>query len=400
MKVEYQSQAKEKLKLDVKELHAELSNLEKAFQTVEVEMGDLPRRIESAQFSLNSHHTLSTKEDEVLQKEVQSLREGLNMLNSIHSEIMKYVQGNKETNLSQCKVEITNLESRLKSRKTELDSVLSKIDLISKQQSDIQLTLRNIADNLTLRQFRNDQIENEAQIRDLKNQIESLNKASVRIESEYQMLQEQKDELERERSHIVGKLQVLEDNIQLDKKKLSTDYKNVEKNFETAKYELIAKQLAISDLEEYCLKLEEFEVINSRAIMKFHEKKMEEVNKTIRDIWLKTYKGVDIDTIMIRADPDTSARRSFNYRVVMVKAEHEMDMRGRCSAGQKVLASIIIRLALAESFCLQCGILALDEPTTNLDVGNIAGLAQALAELVSLPYIVLSNLDLFKEISS
>jgi DNA repair protein RAD50 len=61
--------------------------------------------------------------------------------------------------------------------------------------------------------------------------------------------------------------------------------------------------------------------------MKFHEKKMEEVNKTIRDIWLKTYKGVDIDTIMIRSDPDTSARRSFNYRVVMVKAEHEMDSK-------------------------------------------------------------------------
>jgi DNA repair exonuclease SbcCD ATPase subunit len=33
----------------------------------------------------------------------------------------------------------------------------------------------------------------------------------------------------------------------------------------------------------------------------------------------------------------------------------ELDMRGRCSAGQKVLASLLIRLALAETFCLQCG---------------------------------------------
>jgi DNA repair protein RAD50 len=48
----------------------------------------------------------------------------------------------------------------------------------------------------------------------------------------------------------------------------------------------------------------------------------------------------------------------------------ELDMRGRCSAGQKVLASLIIRLALAENFCLNCGILALDEPTTNLDAAN------------------------------
>ncbi len=54
------------------------------------------------------------------------------------------------------------------------------------------------------------------------------------------------------------------------------------------------------------------------------------------------------------------------YRVVMYSGGAELDMRGRCSAGQKVLACLIIRLALAETFCLNCGILALDEPTTNL----------------------------------
>lgn len=66
----------------------------------------------------------------------------------------------------------------------------------------------------------------------------------------------------------------------------------------------------------------------------------------------------------------------------MVKDGTEMDMRGRCSAGQKVLASIIIRLALSESFSTNCGILALDEPTTNLDKENIRALSSALAECV------------------
>ena len=66
----------------------------------------------------------------------------------------------------------------------------------------------------------------------------------------------------------------------------------------------------------------------------------------------------------------------------MVKGGMALDMRGRCSAGQKVLASIIIRLALAETFCLNCGLLALDEPTTNLDSENIAGLAEALADIL------------------
>ena len=64
----------------------------------------------------------------------------------------------------------------------------------------------------------------------------------------------------------------------------------------------------------------------------------------------------------------------------MVKGGSSLDMRGRCSAGQKVLAS---RLALAETFCLNCGLLAQDEMSpTNLDSDNIAGLAEALADIL------------------
>lgn len=70
-------------------------------------------------------------------------------------------------------------------------------------------------------------------------------------------------------------------------------------------------------------------------------------------------------------------------QVVMTKDQVEMDMRGRCSAGQKMLASIIIRLALADSFGQNCGILALDEPTNALDTENIDALAESLVEYVS-----------------
>lgn len=115
--------------------------------------------------------------------------------------------------------------------------------------------------------------------------------------------------------------------------------------------------------------------------------KMEEINKIIRDLWRSTYRGQDIEYIEIRSDADENVsasdkRRNYNYRVVMLKGDTALDMRGRCSAGQKVLASLIIRLALAETFCLNCGILALDEPTTNLDRENIESLAHALVEII------------------
>lgn len=81
----------------------------------------------------------------------------------------------------------------------------------------------------------------------------------------------------------------------------------------------------------------------------------------------------------------------------MTKDNVEMDMRGRCSAGQKMLASIIIRLALADSFGQNCGILALDEPTNALDTENIDALAASLVEYVWLEvsafmHILINNL--------
>lgn len=49
----------------------------------------------------------------------------------------------------------------------------------------------------------------------------------------------------------------------------------------------------------------------------------------------------DIEYVEIRSDVDDNSsagvrRRVYNYRVVMVKGDTALDMRGRCSAGQKV----------------------------------------------------------------
>ena len=119
--------------------------------------------------------------------------------------------------------------------------------------------------------------------------------------------------------------------------------------------------------------------------MRFHETKMADINKSITELWNKTYKGSDIDGIAIKTEDEgqtADGRRKQSYRVVMRKGDTTLDMRGRCSAGQKVLASLVIRLALAETFCINCGILALDEPTTNLDRPNIESLAQAINEII------------------
>ena len=75
------------------------------------------------------------------------------------------------------------------------------------------------------------------------------------------------------------------------------------------------------------------------AIMKYHKEKMKVVNKIIRELWKNTYRGNDIDYIKKTEDSEVAGagadmKKDHNYRVVMVKNETGMDMRGRCSAGQ------------------------------------------------------------------
>ena len=154
------------------------------------------------------------------------------------------------------------------------------------------------------------------------------------------------------------------------------DYKDAPQRYKEAHIKVEATKAAVEDLGRYGGALD-------KAIMKYHSLKMDEINTIIEELWRKTYRGTDVDTIMIKAENEQArTNRSYNYRVVMVKRGAEMDMRGRCSAGQKVLASIIIRLALAECFSSSCGLIALDEPTTNLDRDNIESLAQSLKEII------------------
>ena len=101
--------------------------------------------------------------------------------------------------------------------------------------------------------------------------------------------------------------------------------------------------------------------------MRFHSIKMEEINKIIRELWQQTYRVQDIDYISIHSDSEDAGTRSYSYRVIwcscssklgvvfvvllfcinnivmlfliqvlMQTGDAELEMRGRCSAGQKV----------------------------------------------------------------
>jgi DNA repair exonuclease SbcCD ATPase subunit len=74
-----------------------------------------------------------------------------------------------------------------------------------------------------------------------------------------------------------------------------------------------------------------------RALMRYHQLKVDEINRYIRELWSRMYKGNDIEEIMLVSGEESGgkAQRSYNYRVVMKKGSTLLDMRGRCSAGQR-----------------------------------------------------------------
>ena len=70
--------------------------------------------------------------------------------------------------------------------------------------------------------------------------------------------------------------------------------------------------MAVADLESY------FKALDG-ALMNFHNIKIREVNKTVKELWQSIYRGEDIDTIEIISGEEgdnsgVNAKRSYNYR--------------------------------------------------------------------------------------
>ena len=134
---------------------------------------------------------------------------------------------------------------------------------------------------------------------------------------------------------------------------------------------------AIEDLSKFWKILDD-------SIIAFHQQKMEQINQILQELWVKVYQGNDIESIKIKSQPVSGGekKKSYDYSVVMTVDQIEIDMRDHCSAGQKVLASILIRIALADVFAGNCPVLALDEPTTNLDADKVENIGVMLKSLL------------------
>ncbi|KAJ2982111.1 hypothetical protein NUW58_g6513 [Xylaria curta] len=322
--------------------------------------------------------------DDILQrgrdkeKKVADERDGLagsmSELKMIDGDIQDYLSRGGPSNLKANEQAIQTLETAIKRIDDDMNALVARSNKMKEEMASSDGQRRNIMENLTYRKAARD-------VDTLKQAVAELE--SRRAHEDYERLMAEAKSFESqhsiklaERGAVVGASKSKDDELALLLQEWETQYQFAAQNYRETHIKVETTKAAIEDLGRYSMAL-------NNAIMQYHAMKMEEVNRISGELWQSTYQGTDIDTILIRSDSEaTGGRSSYNYRVCMVKQDTEMDMRGRCSAGQKVLASIIIRLALAESFGIGCGLIALDEPTTNLDRDNIKSLAESLHSII------------------
>ncbi|KAL2530181.1 DNA repair protein RAD50 [Forsythia ovata] len=355
------TEEKSRIELDEKHLAEALGPLKKETEKLYSDYNDL-------KLKLDREYDKQDKVRRVYQQDVDTL-------NNMASKIKEYYDLKRGERLKELQEKQILSESQLHNCETrilELSAELTKSKDLKRDQDQLR---RNIVDNLEYRSVKAQVDEITREIESLEDRILKMGGVSM-VEAELVKLSKERERLLTELNRYQGTFSVYKDNISKNKVDLKqAQYKDIDKRYFDQLIQLKTTEMANKDLDRYYNALD-------KALMRFHSMKMEEINKIIRELWQQTYRGQDIDYISIHSDSEGAGTRSYSYKVLMQTGDAELEMRGRCSAGQKVLASLIIRLALAETFCLNCGILALDEPTTNLDGPNSESLAAAILRIM------------------
>jgi DNA repair protein RAD50 len=293
------------------------------------------------------------------------------------TELRQYVAGASErasvaAQLKSESAEMKAVQAEDERVRSERENVMEKLNEATELWQDVQTNIEYRAACASIAQV-------ELKRNELESELEAY-QAKLNLNDDLNGIRREEAKLIAQRGQLAGRRGKCEEQMTELKRNLrGAAFKDIDSRYEGKVIEEYSTRTAVVDLQRLAKAL-------NQALQDFHSVKMKQINDLLRDYWRDVYRGTDIDYIEIKSNPKesgTAKRRVYHYRVVMHRGGTELDMRGRCSAGQKVLASLLIRLALAETFSTKCSVLTLDEPTTNLDQRNIEAFAEALNQLIS-----------------
>ncbi|ETV72541.1 hypothetical protein H257_12631 [Aphanomyces astaci] len=368
----------EKAKDQRESLRAKLRKLQEELATAQRDVPSVQREL---QIKVNEREISRLQLKDAIdakRAELTSCQQDLQLVQRKHEEVDEMQKQNDEAKLHALDQELQQLHAQSERISRDIAMLQPEKTRARSSLSETESFKRQIRDNIQFRQLRDAADKAKEDLEAFKRKMDTF-RSVAEAENACRVASETLNAAKEERAKLAGKQDNLQENVREVQVQLAhRDLKNIDEKKRHKFIEFETTMMAVSDLDKYYKALD-------MSLMQFHSQKIEEINAIIRSLWQITYRGQDIDTIEIvsgHESGDSNSKRSYNYRVVMRKDSAVLDMRGRCSAGQKVLAGLVIRLALAETFCLNCGILALDEPTTNLDSANKLGLAQAISDIL------------------
>lgn len=371
-----------------KDLLSKIENLEDRKRSLLLEREEMARQKGDRENLLNDAKADLKQSTDAAHEKIAGISADIDNLGRLIENLEGITARCDKTNLTMISNNLENAQVTIAQKEEIIKTNAPKITALNSDLSSRSKFKRIVEDNMELREMKKEVEKLRIKLKELQDAPGigsrlaggSAEEQLQRAQRDLQKYEHDRSKLTSERDRLIGHMEIYEKQATDLMNKLKTPvYKNVEERYRVKSIEYETTLMAVADVTTY------YEALDS-ALQNFHTLKIKEINKIIRELWMLIYKGQDIDTIELESGTEnpTSGRtsRSYNYRVVMRKGDTPLDMRGRCSAGQRVLASIVIRLALAETFCLHCGILTLDEPTTNLDEPNKTGLAHALSRII------------------
>ena len=260
-------------------------------------------------------------------------------------------------------IQVKDLEEIKKEKEDSEKTLAQLIDFVDKAKRDL-LEIRNGIEEIEkeVKESENKKRKYEVLLVQLQD-LEYGKKRSEELKKEIEEIKARSKE-----SETKAKLQSLDSLIQ-EKEARKKEQEEKIKDLEKQKKEIQRLDKLIRDLEVFSLALEETQI-------ELRNNFVEVVNSTMNKIWPTLYPYRDFISVRLNTEEG-------DYELQLQGRDGNwVNVEGNVSGGERSIACLALRIALALALARQLRILVLDEPTANLDARAIAELSITLRERI------------------
>lgn len=303
-------QEKPLLEIQKDELKTKLLTLNQETEELKDILVSMERDLKQASIDKQQVTQENRKVKEKERNRINLLKNTLNDIQKLYNSIEQYVKNDNDGKLDTALEELAklnlNLEKMEQTKTKIVDAATEKKENLAKKESEF----RALEDNVMLREKEKAEVKLNSDISELEKNIGGFNYRSVREEK--QRIERNIDKFTKEISSFKGQKEEIAKQVKdLENELGKPQNKNAYNNFKKQFYELKVEKFLIDDLSEYIKVLE-------KSVLKFHEERMVQINRTVRELWRSIYRGNDIDYIEIKTDEHLTGgvnrRRTYNYK--------------------------------------------------------------------------------------